>query len=69
MRMIEDRLMSLGKWIERPTIEQANAMFLEAKDVFICIEMTRTGKRRRISQTSWSTAAKEFRKLQLNRSH
>jgi hypothetical protein len=68
MGMMEDGLKSNNTWIDNPSIEQANAMFYEAKDVFASIQTTRTGKRRRISQTSWSTAAKELMKLQLTHS-
>ena len=63
MKLLEEELRATHHWIEKPTTAQANAMFFEAQHVFSRIENTRSGKKRRISQISWSTAAKEIRKL------
>jgi integrase len=67
MEMMENELKSEGKWLETPSIDDANAMFVEAKTVFSTIAYTAKGKKRRISQISWSTAAKELRMLQRHR--
>jgi hypothetical protein len=66
MSLVEERLRSTRHWIEEPTTAQANAMFQQAEDVFSAITTTRTGKKRRLGQISWSTAAKELRKLRVN---
>ncbi len=63
METIENELLRCKKCIPSPTISQVNDMFKDAEHVFFCIAYTEGGKKRRLSQLAWATAAKEFRKF------
>jgi hypothetical protein len=62
----EDEAKRVESWIENPSLDQFNQIFskvLEDPDCCLLPTETITNRKRRISQTKWTTAAKDLRKI------
>lgn len=61
MVKIEAKVKDEGKWIQNPSVAQANEMYECGKESIQVPQMTHKQRRRRLAQMSWTTVAKILR--------
>ena len=60
MKMMEDEVKKKNKWVESPTLSQANEMFSVALPALGIPQTTPKGRKRRMDQLAWTTFVRDL---------